>query len=296
MKQTIKHFTQPNGISCGPTCIMMAYEALPTNGLEHYSIIEISNLCGTDSIVGTPPERLEKGLDALNMNYRHHLDLQEPFKDLKLVLDNGNLPILRTFTHGIPHWIIVSGYEDDLYYINDPWQGEITYTQEELNSIWVGRKYEFYEIEMYITKIGITSIELDNIIIWAFPFFKKIITNKEFREILIEATCLNKSVMLIDKNNRILGAYLLGDTQLNHPNYFRLIGVEGVMLAVDESIRGNGWGSKLKDFPKTLGVDYVWGYQDKGLNNLNEWLKRRELIRESNRVYVTAEKFNKKKR
>jgi hypothetical protein len=34
-----------------------------------------------------------------------------------------------------------------------------------------------------------------------------------------------------------------------------------VLLAVDESIRGMGWGNKLKDYTKTLNVDYIWGYQ-----------------------------------
>jgi hypothetical protein len=47
-----------------------------------------------------------------------------------------------------------------------------------------------------------------------------------------------------------------------------------VLLAVDESIRGMGWGNKLR-LPKTLNVDYIWGYQAAGLNNIEYWLKRR---------------------
>jgi Peptidase C39 family len=296
MKQTIKHFTQPNGISCGPTCIMMAYEALPNvPKRKHYSILEISDLCGTDSIVGTPPERLEKGLDALNMYHVHHVNSPEPFKYLKLVIDNGNLPILRTFTHGIPHWIIVSNYDDDLFYVNDPWQGEITYSQEQLNNVWVGRNYEFYEIQMLIIKRGITPNQLEQIIPWSFHFFNKIIGNLEFKTIVKRETDLDKSIILIDKDERILGTYLIGNSQLQHPDYENLKGVEGVLLAVDDSLRGHGWGSRMKDYPKTLGVDYIWGYQATGLNNLNEWLKRRELIAESELVYVTAEKYDKRK-
>jgi hypothetical protein len=63
------------------------------------------------------------------------------------------------------------------------------------------------------------------------------------------------------------------------------------LLAVDKSIRGMGWGNKLKDYPKTLGIDYIWGQQLKTLNNLNDWLKRRELVGETNSVYITAEIF-----
>ncbi|MFN9953714.1 MAG: hypothetical protein ACK55I_11490, partial [bacterium] len=83
-----------------------------------------------------------------------------------------------------------------------------------------------------------------------------------------------------DENNDIKGVYLLGDNQLNSlvedEKYVNLKGVEGVVLAVSEEVRGQGWGNKLKDFPKTLEVDYIWGQQLKSLNNLEDWLKRRE--------------------
>jgi hypothetical protein len=48
-----------------------------------------------------------------------------------------------------------------------------------------------------------------------------------------------------------------------------------VLLAVDESIRGMGWGNKLKDYPKHLTLIIFWGYQAAGLNNIEYWLKRR---------------------
>ena len=68
-------------------------------------------------------------------------------------------------------------------------------------------------------------------------------------------------------------------------------GVEGILLFVEEAYRGKGWGNKLKDMPKEIGYDYVWGRQHKNLNNLDHWLKRRELILEKEREYVTAEIF-----
>lgn len=292
MKLTIKHYKQPNGITCGPTCIMMVYEALPyTPKKTHYSILEISDMCETDSITGTPPERLEKGMNELGMNYTHHVNSKVPYQDLKTVLDNGNIPIVRTFTHGIPHWIIVSGYENDSYYINDPWQGEIKYTQEELNDVWVGRHYEFYEIEMLVIKQGIPPERLKEIMEWSFPYFTHVIDEGYFNIVVENQTNLEKSAMIVDRENNIRGVYLIGNNQLRHLDYKHLKGVEGVLLAVDESIRGRGWGNRLKNYPKTLGVDYIWGQQAKGLNNIKDWLKRRELINENGGIYITAEKF-----
>jgi hypothetical protein len=43
------------------------------------------------------------------------------------------------------------------------------------------------------------------------------------------------------------------------------------VYTVDESIRGQ-WGNKFKITQKTLNVDYIWGYQAAGLNNIEYWL------------------------
>ena len=292
MKLTIKHYTQPTGNSCGPTCIMMAYEAIPNNQKrKNYSILEICDMCGTDWIVGTPPDRLEKGLDALNLDYTHHLGSENPFDLLKRVINKGNIPIVRTITKGMPHWIIVSGYNDKGFDIHDPWQGEITYTQTELDKIWDVRDYEFYEIQILQIKQGIPKERLNEIMEWCYPYFTHVIGEGYFQIVVEKETDLAKSVMIVDKDDNIYGVYLIGNNQLRHLDYKHLKGVEGVLLAVDESIRGMGWGNRLKDHPKTLGVDYVWGQQAKGLNNIKDWLKRRELVDEGGGVYITAEKF-----
>lgn len=270
----------------------MAYEALPHYPKkQNYSIIDICDLCGTDSITGTPPERLEKGMNALGMHYTHHINSDKPFQHLKIILDKGNLPMLRTFTHGIPHWIIISGYENDKYYTNDPWQGEITYSEEELTTIWIGRHFEFYEVEMLVIKQGIPKERINEIMKWSFPYFTHVIDEGFFQIVVEGQTDLKKSAMIVDKDDNILGVYLIGNNQLRNLDFHDLKGVEGVLLAIDESIRGRGWGNRLKDYPKTLGVDYIWGQQAKGLNNIKDWLKRRELINESGGVYITAEKF-----
>lgn len=291
MIENINYIKQPTGNSCGPTCIKMVQTTL--NGLqdsEFPTIEEISDMCGTDWVVGTPPDRMEKGFKKLNIPFKHHLNVDDPFNFLKSVLKSGNIPILRTYTHGVPHWIIVTSFIDELYNINDPWLGRIQYTETELNHIWVRRNYEFYEIEKLSLKKGIPKERINEIVEWSYPYFKHVISRKTFDNVITYEVDLNLSAMVVDMNNKILGVYIIGKGQLaSHYGYTNLNGIEGVMLAVDESIRGMGWGNKLKDYPKMLGYDYIWGYQAGGLNNIKDWLKRRVLIADLKNLYITAE-------
>ena len=145
---------------------------------------------------------------------------------------------------------------------------------------------------------GIPSNKRADITEWAFPYFKHVVNLSLFFSIILEETDWNLSAMLVDDEGIVKGAYLLGKGSPAYlmdagqwGKYQNLKGVEGVMLTVDESIRGQGWGNKLKDYPKTLGVDYIWGQQLKGLNNLEDWLKRRELVGETDDCYITLEKY-----
>jgi hypothetical protein len=132
-------------------------------------------------------------------------------------------------------------------------------------------------------------------ITWAFEYFKYVTPKDYFFAILQQETNWGISAILLDEEDKIMGLYLLGDKQLDsltlNEKYVKLKGVEGVLLAVSEEVRGQGWGNKLKDYPKTLEFDYIWGQQLKTLNNLEDWLKRRELIAETKSVYITAEVF-----
>ena len=134
-------------------------------------------------------------------------------------------------------------------------------------------------------------------ITWAYGFFKNVISKDFFYELIMEETNWKISLIILDDEDKIKGLYLLGNTQLssyiNNNKYNNLKGVEGILLAVDNDIRGLGWGNKLKDYPKNLGFDYIWGQQLKSLNNLTDWLKRRELVGETKEIYITAEIFSK---
>jgi len=63
-------------------------------------------------------------------------------------------------------------------------------------------------------------------------------------------------------------------------------GVEGVILLVLPEHRGNGYGNLLKDLPRSLGYDYVYGEQFKATPDvLQHWLKRRRLIADCDGLY-----------
>jgi len=89
---------------------------------------------------------------ALHMKYVEYANLSRPYDLLKLAIDSGNIPILRTITKGVPHWIIVPSYMVDvnnrfvLYRVLDPWQGEIQYSERQLSEVWKQRQYQFFEI------------------------------------------------------------------------------------------------------------------------------------------------------
>jgi hypothetical protein len=119
-------------------------------------------------------------------------------------------------------------------------------------------------------------------------------------------TNYDKSIVA-EKDDHIVGVYLLGDRQIKKgirmnkcnkiyidlDDYDNKVGIEGVALVVDDSERGKGLGSKMKDYTRTLGVDYIWGSHYKDLNNLDDWLKRRilaaETEKENNKGFITIE-------
>lgn len=140
----IRTAKQPTGNTCGPTCLYMAYNAL--YGEEH-TIMEIAELCTTDWVVGTPPDKMKLGMDSIGLSYKHHITTNNPFTHLKQVLEKQNIPIIRTITDGIPHWIIVNGYSNkNIWSVKCPFKGDLIYDTEELDLVWGLRNYEFFEI------------------------------------------------------------------------------------------------------------------------------------------------------
>jgi ABC-type bacteriocin/lantibiotic exporter with double-glycine peptidase domain len=147
-KVDIKLIKQPNGISCGNTCLKMIMEYIGIN--RDVTIQEIIEVCGTNAEHGTRHIEMIKGLEYYNIPYNRTplLKQDDPIKQiayLDSVLERGNVFLLRTLTHNIFHWVIVTG-KNDVYYINDPWLGSISYDMQELISIWKPRDYDGFEI------------------------------------------------------------------------------------------------------------------------------------------------------
>lgn len=142
------HHFQPTGNSCGPTCLKMALSHLVEGHVSTFtpSIQEIYDLCGTDWVVGTPPDRMETAMLALNVKFVEYIKSPRPYDLLKQVIDDNNVPILRTITQNVPHWIIISDYSQNTYSVLDPWLGQISYTEEQLDEIWKVRDYQFFEL------------------------------------------------------------------------------------------------------------------------------------------------------
>jgi hypothetical protein len=142
---------------------------------------------------------------------------------------------------------------------------------------------------------GIGPNEIAKMLDYSYKFFNKIISKENFDEHVLSVTNFPLSARLITDTGMVKGIYLIGTNKLSNyvvlPELDGLIGVEGVLLAIDEDIRGMGFGNKLKDYPKSIGVDYIWGQQFKALNNLEDWLKRRVLVHETENVYITMEKY-----
>ena len=120
---------------------------------------------------------------------------------------------------------------------------------------------------------GIPNKYISEILDWSIHF-NHIMDESSFRNYVNFMSEFEISFMLIDEKENIVGVYTLLKNEIyeefpNTEKYEGLDGVEGILLFVEEAYRGKGWGNKLKDMPKEIGYDYVWGRQHKNLNNLD---------------------------
>ena len=323
---SIKHIYQPDDISCGPTCLKMIFDHLNTGVI---TIEDIKKICGTNDIKGTTLEDMIVGLNHLGI--KHEIPVlnneKEAIAYLNKALSNNNPVILRTLTKEIKHWVIATEFDGGYYEIKDPWLGEIKYNEQQLIKIWKPRDFHCLKIlkqskimenlRGLIRKILKENSDNKNFVVRKFKAedkeqvltlaikaFSHLMSENEIPDYIDSVTNYEKSIVA-DKNGEIVGFYLLGDRQLNNgiedeeaksiyvdlDVYNKKTGLEGVALVVKDSERGGGLGSKLKDYTRTLGVDYVWGIQYKDLGNLEQWLKRRKLAAENDEVNITVEDF-----
>lgn len=148
-------------------------------------------------------------------------------------------------------------------------------------------------------KVSIEPIqdsEIDDVIQIAYESFKEHLTYVDFKCHVSRNTDWDISVKLVE-DGLIIGSYMFADRAIKahytKHDVSNLLGLEGVCLSIIHSKRGLGYGTLLKDYASTLGFDYIWGGHMRVLNNLNHWLKRRELVCEILGNYITLEIFKK---
>ena len=303
-EEEIQHIYQPTGNSCGPTCLKMVGDFI--HG-DVGKIDDICKECGTDWIVGTPPDKMRIGLHKLNINYVEHQKENFPFNQLKHAIDRGNVCIVRTITQGVPHWINIVGYNENIFNVHDPWLGEIKYNEQELHSIWSIRDFFFFEILSgkggNINEVTIRRIKQSDMVDIA-ENLEEVFheTGMSRKQLMSELEGYSERLSIVAEVNReIAGFYLLGDHQIPdkgpeaiYNKLKQLKGIEGIALGVFKKFRGKDIGKKLILYPRTIpGIDYIWGYQLKSLNNIDDWLKRRKLYMDINYMYITYEIFKK---
>ncbi len=101
-------------------------------------------------------------------------------------------------------------------------------------------------------------------------------------------------------NNKMIGFYFLRTYQLMFRStykenwkedlsiYENKKGLEGAFLCISKDYQRIGAGTFIINYIKTLTeFDYIWGGQDKCLNNINFWLKSRRIVEEYERGYTT---------
>lgn len=105
--------------------------------------------------------------------------------------------------------------------------------------------------------------------------------------------------VVLEVNGEVAGFYFLKEETIpndGNPEPYNTLknmrGVEGVGLGIFKKYMGLGLGKKLIEYPKSIGYDYIWGYQLKSLENIDDWLKRREIYVETPQMYITYQIFN----
>ena len=141
------HSYQTDAYDCGPACIKMVADFL---GKKYKNYNELIKLCAAAPNVGTVDTGIKTALDCLGVSNMRNPYLGNEQKSINLLdttLKNNNLFIMRTLTRGIKHWIVVYKKINGLYKIADPWLGKISYTLDEILSIWTPRNFDGFAIK-----------------------------------------------------------------------------------------------------------------------------------------------------
>lgn len=136
-----KLFIQPNGWSCGPSCIKMVSDYINS---ENSNIDDIIKLGGVDSTFGATQKRMEKILKSKNIDYELFKSLDT--SEVENGLINGYVYIMLVYLGDYPHWILIKDFIDNKFDINDPYTGKKLLTSSELTDYFSIKRNNIYSL------------------------------------------------------------------------------------------------------------------------------------------------------
>lgn len=284
---------QPDEITCGPSCLKMVGDL--HGCAAGIGVQSLGDLCGTNPFAGTTDAGMRRGLDGMGLGYAEHAP--GGVDGLREGLARGSTFLLRTLTMDVKHWVAAAGVlPDGSFRILDPWLGERALDDRQIDAICAPRGWQVFEVPARQDPRGflrMTSLERcwDQAVALAEDTFAAVFPRDLVAgELEVADRSLSRALWVGD---RFAGAYFLSRTPLRddiaNGRMDGLSAICGEGLAVAPEFKGRGYGSMLRALPSRMGADYVWGTQLKSLRNLKDWLKRREVVGESQNCWVTLE-------
>jgi len=137
----INHFMQPNEWSCGPSTLKMVLDYINNENNNIEDLIKMGNI---DSVFGSTGRRMRRILDARGVDY----EFIKSFNSESIIEDinKGYVFVMLVFLDNLPHWILVSEYENGKFTINDPYVGIKEMTDGELHDYFSIKKTNIYSI------------------------------------------------------------------------------------------------------------------------------------------------------
>ena len=139
--ENYKMFIQPNEWSCGPSCVKMVSDYINSENDNIENIIKIGRV---DNIFGATQKRMERILISKKISYTLSKNLNTT--EIESGLSNGFVYVILVFLDKYPHWILVTGVTNKKFNINDPYQGKISLSEDELINYFSIKKNNIYSI------------------------------------------------------------------------------------------------------------------------------------------------------
>ena len=138
-------YKQPDGISCGPSCIKMVSDYVNKENCDIEELMKVGNV---DAKFGAIQYRMEKILKYKKLDYTLEKTLN--IEELINGLNDNCVYIVMVYLEEIPHWILITKYEFNKFKINDPWLGETRLTDKQLIAYYKNKTVSKFSIGVSI--------------------------------------------------------------------------------------------------------------------------------------------------